>query len=222
MRRVAVPPAHRAPIRQIARVSAEVFSRLLDALSVDPKGPLVRSGLCEAVSDALDVDVAVASVLVDALLGAHSVQQRRNVTSIEVAEAIVSEAALKLSEGEREVGAERLQALLQLESLGLLARAVQLLAEEGDSFCHARTMSDLRPVFTPDSDPPSVAGTLIRHSLKIRFHTESELEAFSVTLDDRGLLKLRDAIDRAIAKGRSLRELAEVAGMRVIEIEDIH
>lgn len=222
MRRLAVPPPHREPIRQITRLSPDVFSRLIVALSADPKRPLVRSGMCAAVSDALDSDMDTASVLVDALLGAHSVKQRRNVTGAEVAEAIVSETALKLSERERDVGAERLQVLLELEALALLARAAQLIGEEGDSFCQARTLSDLRPVFNPDSDPPSVAGTLIRHSLKIRYHTEYDMEAFSVIFDDRGLLELRDAIDRAIAKGRALRGVADAAGMRLIEIEDIH
>lgn len=222
MRRVAVPPPHRPPIREITRLAPEVFDRLTQVLAADSKKPLVRSELCTAISNVLEEDTDTASVLLDALLGAHSVRQRKDATSAEVAEAVVSEPALKLSDEERDIGTERLRVLLDLSSLELLARAVQLVAEEGQGYCSVRTLSDLRPVFAPDSDPPSIAGALIRHALKIRFHTESDVHACSVSLDDRGLLEVRDAIDRALAKGRTIRAAAAAAGMRLIEIEDSH
>jgi len=195
---------------------------LVEALSVDTGKPLARTALTEEVAKALSIDAERASVLLDALLGAHSVKQRRGASGSDIAVAIVADTALKLSAEECEAGAERLSMLLEIDSLEVLARAVELLVEDGQRFCRARTLSDIRPVFSPDGDPPAVFGAVIRHSLKVRYHVESDTEAFIVTVDDRGLLELRDAIDRAIAKGRSLRRVVEQSGMRLIEVEDSH
>ncbi len=222
MRPVRVPPAHRDSIRRLAEFSDEDFGKFASVLAVAESGELRRSDLVTAVVDTLGEESERASLLLDALLGASTVKQTREAPSADIAEAIAAEPGLKLDAETASRVAARLATLLDLPSLELIARATRLFAEDDQTFCRSRTLSDLRPVFDPATEPPAVAAAVIRHSLKVRYHVEDGIEAFHVSIDEKGLLELRGTIDRALAKGQALRDLAQAAGMRIVDVEESH
>jgi hypothetical protein len=218
---VKVPALHRESIRRIARLDDEGFKVLQGALDTAATPVLARSDLTKAVSTALDLDDRRALLMVDALLGAQGVLQRRGASPAEIGLAIASDGALKLSDDESAALSSRLERLLSADQLALLAHAAGLLAEDDRTFCRARTLSDMRPVFS-ESDPPEMNAVLIHHSLKIAVHVDHGMESFYVTIDNRGLVNLREAIDRAIAKGQALSAVAESAGLLVVDMEGNH
>jgi hypothetical protein len=219
---IRVPPRHRDAIRQVARINDEEFSSLLAALVPDVDEQIIRSQFNAQVGGAVGLDSDDSSVLMAALIGAHSVQLRRNGSPEEIAQGIAGDPLLKLDDTEKTVLSDRLSAILKNEPLSILARATQLLGEEGQRFCTAITLSDLRPVFTKNSEPEAI-GLVIKHTIKIDYHTNGpETESFFVTVDDHDLLVLRESIDRALAKGRAMRTIAKSSGKRVIDVEDSH
>jgi hypothetical protein len=222
MRPVRVPAPHRETIKKIGRLNEEVFNSLVAALSKSDE-PMGRAHLRAAIDSSLSWGVDDSGVLLDALLGAHSVLQRRQDSPADVAASIASDTSLRLGEGEREAVSSRLSTLLGLERLAALSRASRLMAADAQTFCRARTLSDLRPVFVAGSDPPKSVGTIIRHTLQIHYHTDGpETEPFFLSVDKSGLRALRDAIDRALAKDGVLRDMEESSGLRVIDVEEAH
>jgi hypothetical protein len=222
MRSIRVPLPHRESIRRLARIADSEFGQLIAALSA-PEENIARARMCAAISASLNLkDGGAAAIFLDALLGAHSVLQRRDATPSEVSEAIASDSLLKLEEAERNLLAARLESILGIELLAALSRAATLLADE-PTFCRARTLSDVRPVFLSRSNPPVAVGAVIRHTLQIRYHPDGpETEPFFIGVDTSGLKSLRDAIDRALAKDSVLREMAEGCGLRIIDVEESH
>lgn len=198
------------------------FDAVVGAVSVE-SDTLARARLAAAVAHALGWDEPEAGILVDALLGAHSVHQGRKASASAVAGKIAEESALKLLDDEQPVLAARLTRLLGVEPLAILSRAAQLLAEDEQTYCRARSLSDLRPVFLVGSEPPEAVGVVIRHTLQIRYHVDGlDTKGFFLTVDEAALRDLRAVIDRAIAKGEELRKVASASGMRIVDVEESH
>lgn len=224
MRPVRVPPSDRDAIRRVARMADSDFETLVRVFQAEGD-TLSRSDLVSAVSGALDLKTNDAEVLLAAFLGAQSVRFRRKASAAEVAGAVSQDSNLELSDDESSKLGERLARILDVNEVAVLARAAELLAEDDKTFCQARTLSDLRPVFAFGGEELEMAGVLIRHSLKLRYHVEgrvADTEAFFLTVDEAALRELRDTLDRAIEKGRVLRATATAAGLRVVDIEDAH
>lgn len=92
---------------------------------------------------------------------------------------------------------------LALESISISAKASDVAYSNERLFTGARILTDVRPVFSNDLSP--TAAVLI-HSLKIDYVQDGETHERFFSLDSSDLTTLRDALDRALRKGRSLEE----------------
>jgi hypothetical protein len=117
---------------------------------------------------------------------------------------------LRLVPGEREAFKEKLQILLGAEVFGLISKIDDLRTESERVFCHARIVTDLRPVFGSDVEKGPMA-VLVTHNLKIAYHGASGSgdHEFYVSLDTGDLGELKDVILRAEAKARTLRPIVD-------------
>jgi hypothetical protein len=106
---------------------------------------------------------------------------------------------------------------LSAPAIQVTAKALQIAGEHNNLFCHARIISDLRPVF--DDDTEDARALLISHQLKLAYHQshgdEDAGEVF-VSMDHADLLRLRDVVDRALRKHEKLQELAQKTGLPVL------
>jgi hypothetical protein len=96
--------------------------------------------------------------------------------------------------------------LLDIDTIRLRAKAVDLQVDHAKAFQSVRILTDVRPVFAPKSTS-EVKGALIFHSLKIDYFCDTETSEIFISLDDHDLALLRQAIDRAEAKARTLRAI---------------
>jgi len=111
---------------------------------------------------------------------------------------------------------ERLTKLLTLNSVGIATKAASLKLEYERRFCSARILSDARPVYgiDPSSRPDAV---MIAHTLRISYHDDtSELREVYITMDDDDLTMLRELLDRAETKTKSLRSVFEAAHVPIV------
>lgn len=100
---------------------------------------------------------------------------------------------------------DRLERVLAIDAIGIQGKARYLQSSAAALFVNARVVSDLRPVFRdPDLEPAAV---VVMHQLRVAFQSglNGELEHLSIALDTDDLEALRDVIERALAKDRSLR-----------------
>jgi hypothetical protein len=115
-----------------------------------------------------------------------------------------------LTAEERSSFKEKLQILLSAEVFGIVSKLDDLRTESERLFCHARIMTDLRPVFgSAVADGPKAV--LVTHNLKIAFHESGGKgdHDFYVSLDAEGLNDLKEVILRAEAKANTLRSIVD-------------
>jgi hypothetical protein len=96
--------------------------------------------------------------------------------------------------------------ILEIGNLRTLAKASRLQRDGERLYCSAKILTDVRPVFKTDpSERPE--GAVVTHTLKMGYHEGSAHKEFHVVLDTGDLVALNDAVSRALAKDKTLRDL---------------
>ena len=123
---------------------------------------------------------------------------------------------LRLLPNERDQFKANLITLLDAELFTLAAKAYDLKTDDERTFCHARILTDMRPVFGQRIEDGPKAMVVV-HMLKLGYHQGNDKhQHFYVSLDANDLEELRKVIDRAEAKAKTLREA--VKGTRLFGI----
>jgi hypothetical protein len=109
-------------------------------------------------------------------------------------------------------------AMMQTPSVAMSAKARVLLLD-GNSYCRARILTDVRPVFGDDaSEAPRAA--LIVHHLTLSYHKAGpETEEMIVSLDSDDIDDLMKMLERAKAKERQLHLLLSEAKLPALDAE---
>ena len=124
---------------------------------------------------------------------------------------------LALPANRRDVLQNRLTTLLGFDdSLGVTAKAVDVMTEKSRVFCGARILSDIRPVFATGSD--SATSAVIIHNLQIGYHSSGDHQEFYVALDTEDIKTLKGLIVRAEKKTLALKGMLSKAGMNYLEV----
>jgi len=113
----------------------------------------------------------------------------------------------------------RLAQLLEIEkSLGTTSKANDVLTEHEHTFCDARILTDMRPIF-PSDLAVSPTEAVVVHTLKIAYHQDREHKEFYVALDFDDIQTLKTAIERAELKDQSAKSLLDKAGVQCLDVE---
>jgi succinate dehydrogenase flavin-adding protein (antitoxin of CptAB toxin-antitoxin module) len=118
----------------------------------------------------------------------------------------LEQAEFRVPAAQRERFSATLTTLLGADEFALASKVHDLQTDDERTFCRARILTDLRPVFgSKVEDAPQ--GFVITHLLKLGFHSASERQhdEFYIALDADDIKTLRGVLDRAEAKSKSLR-----------------
>lgn len=108
----------------------------------------------------------------------------------------------------REVFEKRVGRILGAKSVEITAKALGVLWDHPNTFCTARTLSEIRPVFREEGMEPQAA--VIVHQLKIVYHAGPERERgeIFIALDGDHLQKMKSVLDRAVKKHEQLKAMS--------------
>jgi hypothetical protein len=120
-----------------------------------------------------------------------------------------------LSGEECETLQRRISVLMGLDSLATSSKAAELQFEHERVFDRARILSDIRTVF--GESVGDVKGAVITHELKISYVHGSEVEELYLALDEQDLSELKQTIDRALGKTRTLEKILDKAGVNNLD-----
>lgn len=175
------------------------------------------SGLIEQASRAESLTPDEARSVVLSLLSLYAQLKFHGWTSGDLASGVARSDDLPRSDNADQL-AERLQTLLDLESIVTTGRALDLLTEHEHLFHSARILTDIRPVFGDDpKEPPT--GALIVEALKVEYFDEGTTRSLYLALSRAELRNLRDTVDRALEKSDTVHGLLEQIGMSHFEAE---
>jgi hypothetical protein len=143
------------------------------------------------------------------------------------AEVSVEQFAADICESLRELGelkpdqeprfSERLSRLLDIETLKVTAKAFALYSEHEHLFCSARILTDARPIYIDDPSAPPMA-MIITHTLKIDYHgAGGRLHEIYIGMGSNDIDEIRDVLDRAEKKAKSLRAAFDANKIRFID-----
>ena len=214
--RLRIPPPIQPALVRLAEVSPTNFQSIVESLHTE--GPLLaRRELTrrllnnvdsfdeESVRDFLDLTLSLATLRVDL-----------DMTVDRVAEEISTSSDLNLPDDARPELRKRITVILQVPNILQLAKAADLISRDERVYHSAKVTTDVRPIFADDPSKAPV-GVVIMHSLSIEFHSSGQDGSWSVALDERDLIKLRDVLERAVKKGKALHEF--MGTMHLISFE---
>jgi hypothetical protein len=218
-----IPQRYRAPLSSIRFLSEESVQKirfLLDQVvlaessstGTDAQMPSDPGAVITAVKSSASVtDIPNLKDLLETLAALYEIKAQRDSTIKELVDDICDameaiEPDLQLPDAERGEFSEKLLTLLSADVFSIVTKAHDLATEGERIFCHARMLTDLRPVFGANiKDGPRAM--VVMHTFKLAYHEQGSRKdhgEFYVTLDAEDLQKLKDIIERAEAKAKTL------------------
>lgn len=211
-----IPPAHIDAIAALRDMTGDQFEELKASLE-EVSSFAGTSGLIEYAARAESLTAEDAQSIVLALLSLYAQLKFHGWTSEDLASGVSRSDDLPKPDNPDQL-AQRLQLLLDLDSVVTTGRALDLLTEHEHLFHSARILTDIRPVFGDDPKEPP-AGALIIEALKVEYFDEGTTRSLYLALSRAELRNLRDTVDRALEKSDTVHDLLEQIGMSHFEAE---
>ena len=221
-----VPDLYQPGIISLLQVPDEQYLHLLSALK-DAKSALFVRGLVSQIAPKVDgIKSRDIREIFESLVAMYAVRARLDIPVADFAKGIsegiddFEEAEeTKFSDEEKVRLEQRLGELLAIERpLGITSKANDVLIENEHSFCNARILTDVRPIFQSDLTS-EVSEAVIIHNLKITYHQDREHKDFFVAMDSEDIQTLKATIERAEAKDRSAKLMLEKANVLLLDVE---
>jgi hypothetical protein len=196
-----IPDRHQPGIARIRELGEPAISAIRNILD---QAPDTINPIEIAATDAAKMidNIPGLKGILDALASMYVLKSSKESVSLEQFTEDVTDAMASLK-SESAITSDRskfkasLSTLLGSEHFLTISKGFELATDDERTFCDARVITDLRPVFgTPIEDGPR--GTVIVHLLKIGYHEgQKRHQSFHVALDSRDLKELNRVIERA-------------------------
>lgn len=210
---IRIPDQHVPPLRDLVEFQEEKYEIIEDALAQwEPS--LELEDLIESLSSELETTETETASFLSVLVNIYSLQYVHEIPLDEIFQEIferidrIQGKDEGLSEEHKESFRTFIEDISSLDqTLGVMAKGLGLVEEGERIFSDSRVISDLRPIFRPDTETDIIASA-VRHNLRIsyRARVESQVDDFYVALNDSDLRELKKEIERALAKTKAIRE----------------
>jgi hypothetical protein len=211
-----IPHSHRDALEKLARLDDEAFAAIVRIVSTPVntfrRGELV-AGIADAVTGFTKND---AHLLLASILSAQTIRQRQGWSPIDAAEAIADVNGLEVGDLRPRL-VQRLVVILDLRNLFQVAKAIDLITEQGRLFHDARIVTDIRTVFS-DSRPQQPIAAMIIQQMKIEFHEDGSIKPLFLALDGGDIANLREILERAQEKYDTLKSVVADLNIPLFEL----
>ena len=219
-----IPEPYRAGLSVLACLTDDSYAEILNAAMRAPASFANHRELAVWIaSEAKGLGSAEISKLISTLTALYRLRARYGIAVQKLASDVTAAARetvpnFKVPDGVDFEG--RLAAMLGLESLNVLAvKAKELQTQSQRTFCDARVLTDVRPLFGENaSELPTTA--IIVHTLKLGFHDSGSPghKDIYIALDAGDIAELRKVLQRAEEKTQSLKAVLDAAKLRSIDL----
>jgi hypothetical protein len=219
-----IPAPEIGNLAKIVGYDKGFFDSLIKALN-ETKPSLTRDKyLADLVSRLPGTTKKEISPILGTLFSLYSIKENNDFSASDLAKHVKEGAVGSKEHGENFSGdkgnilEQRLTALLSYDnSLAVTAKALGVMREHQRVLCHARILTDVRPVFANKPERPSSA--MIVHNLQIGFKNSEgkNREELYFALDDDDLDLLEAVIERARQKSKALKAMLKSSKLTCLE-----
>ena len=216
-------PEHRYPdLVKLKRLSQKAQEVLADALELAPL-QLSHADLSSLLAEKVDAENddlrAILGVLKDLSMVCTLSDMPVDGFAKSIAEGMnrVGRDELRFSEGDQVAFQQNLTRLLGTKAITVSAKSRSILRAFDNTICHARAMTDARPVF--DSSANTINALTIAHSLNITYHHGTDMREFFVTLDTADLELLITVLRRSQEKAAAIRAAMACTDIPIIDAD---
>jgi uncharacterized phage infection (PIP) family protein YhgE len=220
--RLSIPERFRVGIAALAALPEESFSELLKAIKGKVSADTPELAASQLATRLPSIPQSNLVKMISAIASLQSLDSRSHVRTSTLAADIsdsLSSDSPELAKGiSSEVLKSRVELVVEAEGIHITsAKISELQTEVERSFCRARILTDVRTAFSDDaSELPR--GMTILHTLQIGYHDGTgRHKEFFVTLESDDLADIKEAIERAEKKKKTLEELLAKADCRLFE-----
>jgi hypothetical protein len=214
-----IPKRYRAGILNIVELSDKEIELLIEALKNASRSPDIAE-ITKSVSSTIpSIELNKLTEIVKALYSISHVREFSGVGFSRFLDDLVESIAEIVGSPDDIEGIEyisslrdKFEKLLNVETLRIISKAARLQSDGEYLYCSSKILSDIRPVFNEDPDTRP-AGAVITHTLKIVYHAGANVEEFHIVLDSHELDELKEVINRACSKEKTIRELMKEANL---------
>jgi hypothetical protein len=224
MSKVRIPESGRIAFRNLVGLGSDQFEQLVSAIR-ETRPAAAPDFFWKHVAERLpNIKREVVESIVDELFSLSSASETSGLPVDQfnkiILEAAVEDAKTSAVPVEQQTALQsRLTQLLDLKSsLGLTSKALDVLTDAERVYYSAKILTDVRPIF--DEVGTRIEAAVIVHNLRIHFGKDSEHRDFVVALDTSDVAKLREVLDRADAKAKSLQAMLDAAKVSYLEVEN--
>jgi len=219
--RLYIPQRYRAPlssIRSLSEESVHEIRSILDQVVLPQNGGLEANtphdpgAIITAVKrSATRTNIANLKEILETLATLYEIRSQREMTVEQFVDDICDamealDSDERLPHAQRADFAGKLLTLLNAEVFALIAKAHDLMTEDERIFCHARILTDLRPIFGLNLEDGPKAMVVV-HTLKLDYHKQGSTKdhgEFYIALNADDLQALKKVIERAEVKAKTL------------------
>lgn len=215
-----IPESAETPLVEFAKLRQEEAAQLIEAVRTStPALGIDKFAIRVASKSGLDLD------LVGRILSTFAGMHLARVDAGKTLEDFVSDLSGAMKKrGDKELTpvnwesfAASVRAILGCEeSLGVTAKALDLLTDHEHCLHSCGIITDVRHIFPADATQPSKAAVIV-HMLNLVWHEISGMKEIYVALDASDLNKLRLTIERAEAKEANLRKTMKQCGVDLLD-----
>jgi hypothetical protein len=220
MAKLNIPDEYRLGVSKIRNLDEQDVRNIRQALDGSIDGTVPAEGSINvkprdvaltAVRSTSRENPADLKIIAEAIAALYGYKSFREISVEEFADNVcdamegLADEELRLPRSERAEFKRKLIILLGSEVLSIASKVRDLATEDERTFCHARIITDLRPVFGSKLEDGPKAVVVV-HLLKLSYHQGSDKhQHFYVSMDAEDLQTMKKLIDRAQDKARSLK-----------------
>ncbi len=216
-----IPQEALPDLEKVIALESSVFDSLLQAIC--EVGPvLTPQQFAKQVSKkAAAVEYGTIRSLVGIMFFLYTLRDESdlNQSAKDIAKGIVNSAVVQgagFSKENLELLFERVLRLATPDtSLAITLKALDVMREHERTFCGARILSDIRPIFSKTVGTADAA--VIVHNLQIGFHHDGRHQEFYITLDADDIKTLKKVIERCEKKTATLQSILDKASIPYLE-----
>jgi hypothetical protein len=214
---VKIPEEDLLALRDFAGMDEPVFASLLSGIE-SSQPTLKPSDLVDEIAKIVKMEPAQLFPLLRAILRIYDLKGGAADVAKTVADSAAAQKKVDFPPPLISALQSRLARTLVFDSsLGVTSKALDVMREHERTFCNARIISDVRPIFA--NTTKKAAAAVIVHNLRIGYH-ESASKAhkeFYVALDAQDIQKLKEVIARAEEKTEALQAIVNASNVRFLD-----